>query len=101
MYKDDEISLNFYVQYYELVSLLKQKGAASAKLNNLEILLRYFINNYEFFNEEEKKLTKNIIMIATGISNKTNTYYNFVKDQKERCLSLTKDLKNKLKEPTK
>lgn len=52
MYKDDDISLNFYAQYYELVSLLKQKGKASAKLSNLEILLEYFINNYEFFNEE-------------------------------------------------
>lgn len=101
MYKDDDISLNFYAQYYELVSLLKQKGAASAKLSNLEILLEYFINNYEFSNEEEKKLTKNIIMIATDITNKTNTYYNFVKNKKERCLNLTKDLKSKQKEPTK
>ena len=40
-------------------------------------------------------------MIATGITNKSNTYYNFVKNKKEGFLNLTKDLKSKQKEPTK
>ncbi len=101
MYKDNEISSNFYNEYYKLVHLSKEKCAASAKLYDLERILTYFIDNYKTLNEEEKKLIKNIIILATSITSKTNTYYNYVKAHNERCLSLTKNLKNKQKEPTK
>lgn len=101
MYKDDQISLAFLNQYDKLVSLLKEKVAASSKLSNLQTILEYFDDNYEMFNKEEKKLVKNIIIMANGITNKTNTYYNFIKNQKELCLTLIENLSNKQKEPTK
>lgn len=101
MYKDDQISLEFLNQYDKLLVLLKEKAAASSKLSNLETILEYFDDNYEMFNEEEKRLVKNIIIMANGITNKTNTYYNYNKNKNERCLTLTNNLKNKQKKLTK
>lgn len=101
MYKDTKISLEVYDKYYELVGLLKQKGCSSSKLNKLEILLNYFINNFESFNNEEKKLIKNVIMIADAITEKANTYYEFVERQKSRCINQVKVLNAKRKEPNK
>lgn len=54
MYKDSDISLEVYQKYNNLVSLFKKKGASSGKLDDLEILLNYFNNNFDTFNEEEK-----------------------------------------------
>lgn len=101
MYKDTKISLEVYKKYYELVDLLKQKGASSSKLNELETLLLYFNDNFGNFNKEEKSLIKNVIIIATGIANKTNTYYRFTDERRNKCLTLTKKLKEKQKEPFK
>ena len=101
MYKDDQISLEFYNEYYNLVSLLKQKGRSSTKLDTLELLLKYFFNNYETFMEEEKELMKNVIMIASGIVNNVNNRYGYVKRRKEKCEILIENLKDKQKELTK
>ena len=60
MYKDSDISLEVYQKYNSLVSLFKKKGSSSWKLDDLEILLNYFTNNLETFNEEEKKLIRKI-----------------------------------------
>lgn len=101
MYKDNQISLEFYNEYYNLVSLLKQKGRSSTKLNELKRLLKYFFNNYETFIKEEKELIKNVVMIASGIVNNVNNRYGYVKKRKEECEILIKNLKDKQKEPTK
>lgn len=60
MYKDSDISLEVYQKYNNLVSLFKKKGASSGKLDDLEILLNYFNNNFDTFNEEEKINKKRI-----------------------------------------
>ena len=101
MYKDNQISLEFYNEYYNLVSLLKQKGRSSTKLDELKRLLKYFFNNYETFIKEEKELIKNVIMIASGIVNNVNNRYGYVKKRKEECEILIENLKDKQKEPTK
>ncbi len=97
MYKDTEIRLTIYEEYFKLVRLLKRKGASSSKLNELEAMLDYFIKNYDDFNDEEKKLIKNVIIIATSMINNTNTCYGFIRERRDSCLTLTKKLKEKQK----
>ena len=101
MYKDNEIGLEIFNKYNELVSLLKQKNAVSSKLSELETLLMYFNNNFENFNFEEKKLIKNTIMIASGITVKVNNNYSYVQERLKVCLNLIKELEDKQKEPIK
>ncbi len=97
MYKDVEIGLDTYKKYYELVSLLKQKGTTSSKLTKLEMLLDYFIENYDNLNNEEIKLIKNVIMIANGIITKVNTYYGIAKQRQSSCIERVEILKEKEK----
>lgn len=101
MYKDSDISLEVYQKYNSLVSLFKKKGASSGKLYDLEILLNYFINNLETFNEEEKKLIKNVLMMSKGIVSKVNNGYKFIKERRDDCIKLIETLYEKQKEPIK
>lgn len=98
MFQDAKIKSEVYEKYYELVGLVKQKGAASSKLSKLDTLLTYFNDNYSTFNDEEKKLVKNVVIIANGITEKTNTYYGFVKGKKNGCIKQVKVLNAKRKE---
>lgn len=101
MYKDSEISLETYQKYDNLISLFKKKGASSTKLFDLETLLNYFNNNFETFNEEEKKLIKNVLMISKGIVRKVNNGYKFIKERRDACITLIETLYEKQKEPIK
>lgn len=101
MYKDNEIGLEFFNKYNELIVLLKQKNAASSKLRDLEKLLQYFDNNYDNFNDDEKKLFKNILMISNGIINNVKNHYSYIEERKNNCKSLIQSIENKQKEPIK
>ena len=101
MYKDSDISLEVYQKYNNLVSLFKKKGASSGKLDDLEILLNYFNNNFDTFNEEEKKLIKNVLMMSKGIVSKVNNGYKFIKERRDDCINLIETLYEKQKEPIK
>ena len=101
MYKDSDISLEVYQKYNSLVSLFKKKGASSGKLDDLEILLNYFNNNFDTFNEEEKKLIKNVLMMSKGIVSKVNNGYKFIKERRDTCINLIETLYEKQKEPIK
>ena len=101
MYKDDEIRLNICQKYDQLVKLFKDKHAASIKLLELESILNYFNEEYDTFNKEEKKLIKNVIMVAESITNKVNNHYGYVQDRISRCINQVNEIKSKQKEPTK
>lgn len=101
MYKDNEIGLEIYQNYNELLNLYKRKGASSSKLLELSELLEYFNNNYEHFNENEKKVVKNVIMIASDIIGKVNFPYGELKKNRENCINLINNLNNMQKEPIK
>ena len=101
MYKDSDISLEVYQKYNNLVSLFKKKGASSGKLDDLEILINYFNNNFDTLNEEEKKLIKNVLMMSKGIVSKVNNGYKFIKERRDDCINLIETLYEKQKEPIK
>ncbi len=101
MFKDDEMGLDIYIKYDQLVRLFKDKHTASSKLNELKEFLQYFNNCYERFNNEEKKLIKNVIMIAEGIINNVNNRYKYVQERLSECIMLVNEIKNKQKGPTK
>lgn len=101
MYKDNGIDLKVYETYYECVDLLKAKGATIYKLENLIEILTYFNNEYDTFNENEKKLVKNVIEISKGITNRIHSCNNFYKKQLEECKTLQQSLFIKQKEPIK
>lgn len=50
---------------------------------------------------KKKKLIKNIIMIASGITIKVNNNYSYVQERLKVCLNLIKELEDKQKEPIK
>lgn len=102
MYKDSEIGFETYQKYDNLINLFKRKGASSAKLDDLELFLNYFNNNFESFNIEEKKLIKNVLMISKSIISKSNSSsYKHVKEKKEICINLMVMIEEKQKEPIK
>lgn len=101
MYVGDEISLETFRTYNKLVHLYKEKYAESAKLDELKPLLIYFINNYETFNEDEKKLTKNVLIISKGITNNVKNHYKKFQDKLNSCLELIQQLEEKKKELSK
>mgnify|MGYP007006989268 CR=1 FL=1 len=98
MFKDDEMGLDIYIKYDGLVKLFKDKRAASSKLTELEYVLQYFNESYDKFNKEEKKLIRNVVMIAEGIINKVNNNYNYVQERINNCITLVNEIKDKQKE---
>lgn len=98
MFKDDEIRLDTYTKYYQLVKLFKDKHAASSKLTELNDILQYFNERYEKFDKEEKKLIKNVIIIAKGIIAKVNNNYNYAQERLNNCITLVNEIKDKQKE---
>lgn len=97
MYKDDYISLDFFRKYNELVALFKLKNAASVKLGDLKKLLNYFTNNYNTFNNEEKKIIKNVLIMANAIINNVNNHYLIFTQLKKECNELIDILNNNQK----
>lgn len=100
-YNDDNIGLEFYNKYYEFVYLLRQKNASSSKLSELYPLLQYVNNMYDSLNDDEKKLTKNIISIAKSITNSCKTYSKNIGEKLNQCQSTINELEQKQKEPIK
>lgn len=102
-YSDDNISLDFYNKYYEFVYLLRQKNASSSKLSELYPLLQYVNSKYDSLNDDEKKLTRNIISISDSIIGSCKTYSKNIEEKMKICQSLIDELrkKEKQKEPIK
>ena len=97
MYKDDYISLDFFRKYNELVALFKLKNAQSVKLSDLKNILTYFTNNYNTFNDEEKKIIKNVLIMANAIINNVNNHYQRFTERKKECDYLIDILNNNQK----
>lgn len=97
MYVGDEISLETFREYNKLVHLYKEKYAESAKLDELKPLIIYFINNFDSFNEDEIKLTKNVLLIAKAITSNVKNHYKKFQDKLKVCLELIQELEEKKK----
>lgn len=101
MYKDDGICLEVYKNYNDLIQLFKRKGSSIQKISELNSLLNYFNDDFEKFNNEEQKIIKNVILMASDIIYKVNHPYSEIKENRNNCINIIESLKEKQKRPTK
>lgn len=101
MYKESEISLEFYRMYFKLIELYKQKNAESVKLDELNSILKYFNNKFMDFNEDEIILLNNVLIISKSIVNNVKNNFQKTKEKLKITIKYLNELENKKKEPRK
>ena len=95
MYIESKISNDVYDNYNNLFILYNDKDVYENELPELGRILNYFIDNYSKFNNDEKLLSKNVVIIANAILSNINNEYGIIKTRKSICKSLVSNLNKK------
>jgi hypothetical protein len=98
MYEENKISSIVYEYYYNFIKIAKKKCAASTKIDEVEKILLFILDNVNNFNKEELKIVKNILYISQSIVDKTSNYKMLVVAKNNDCKILIKKINETLKE---
>ena len=93
-----------YFSYYKIDNspLFFQLSANSrTQIIIADLILMLSDDDFEKFNNEEQKIIKNVILMASDIIYKVNHPYSEIKENRNNCINIIESLKEKEKRPTK